>query len=78
MCLDANFNSDGPEEFFELHTSIDYMMTTGPDPYYARLAENEFEEARRTSRHISGYRRTSLESAPQAVVLPEPTAEPRS
>ena len=39
---------DRLERFFdELPTPIDHVLVTGPGPYYAPLAEFDFEEARR-------------------------------
>ena len=47
----ATFDADDPaalEDFFgHLTTPIDHVMATAGGPYYARLAEIDFEEARR-------------------------------
>jgi NAD(P)-dependent dehydrogenase (short-subunit alcohol dehydrogenase family) len=41
------------ERFFEeLPTPIDHMMVTAGSPYYARLADIDFEQARRNVEHV--------------------------
>ena len=52
---------DRLERFFdELAMPIDHVLVTGPGPYYAPLAELDFEKARRSvDAHISFCRCTS-------------------
>lgn len=50
--------------FYELPTPIDHVLVTGPGPYYAPLAELDFDKARRD---IDAHLLLPLEVARQAV-----------